>query len=610
MAQLKNYTLKTLLLILFLFSAQNILAASFSVQAPKQVVQGNKFRVVYTLQDAEGKGIKVNEIPGATLIYGPSTSTSQSYQIINGKSSSSFSSQYTYMYRADKAGTYTIDGATILVDNKAVKCNGFTIEILPPDKTASNRGNQSQSVQIDDINSQSASKPVNANDIFVRINLSKQSAYEQEAILCTIKLYTKYEISSFMPTLQPSFNGFLIEDLPLQTQLNNIEHVNGQNYMVAELKKCILYPQQSGKLTITSGNYDVSVIQYEQTRSFFGMMRTPVEKSVKMKSNQASVNVRKLPEPKPASFTGAVGNFKISGALQNTEFKTYEAATFKIKISGTGNIKYVKTPGVNFPSQFEVYDPKSTAKVSPSGSNMAGNVSWEYTFMPQKQGDYTIPPVEFSYFNLGSRKYETISTDAFTVHVDKGKGTPAAIGGVAKEEIIQKNTDILHIKTGDLGLSKDHSHIVSSFVYWLWYIIPLLILGTFIYIYRKTIKARSNIQLMKTKKAGKVAKKRLRIAKTFMQTHDSSKFYNEILNAVWGYTSDKLDIPVSNLNKENIANELDKYGASEDLVKEILRILDECEFAQYAPAQSDDQMEQIYNSTSNIMDKLENTRKK
>ena len=610
MAQLKDYTLKTFLLILFLFSAQSILAATFSAQAPKQVVQGNKFRVVYTLQDAEGKGIKVSEIPGATLIYGPSTSTSQSYQVINGKASSSYSSQYTYMYRADKAGTYTVDGATILVDNKAVKCSGFTIEILPPDKTASNGGgSQNQSVQIDDINSQSASKPVNANDIFVRINLSKNSAYEQEAIVCTIKLYTKYEISSFMPTLQPSFNGFLIEDLPLQTQLNNIEHINGQNYMVAELKKCILYPQQSGKLTITSGNYDVSVIQYEQTRSFFGMMRTPVEKNVKMKSNQASVNVRKLPEPKPASFTGAVGNYKISAELKNPQFKTYEAATFNVKIRGTGNIKYIKTPNVNFPSQFEVYDPQSTANVSPSGSNMSGSIAWEYTFMPQKQGDYTIPAVEFSYFNLGTGKYETVKTEDFNLHVDKGKGAPVATG-VTKEDISVKNTDILHIKTGNLGLSKNYSYIVSSFVYWLWYIIPLLILATFVYIYRKTIKARSNIQLMKTKKAGKVAKKRLRSAKTYMQAHDSSKFYNEILNAVWGYLSDKLDIPVSNLNKENIAAELEKYGASEELVKEILSILDECEFAQYAPSQSENRMEQIYDTTANIMDKLENTRKK
>lgn len=586
-------------------------AASFTVQAPRQVIQGNKFTVTYTLKDAEGTALKVDQIEGATLIFGPATGQSSSYQFINGKQTSSFSTSYTYTYRADKPGTYKVEGASINVDGKTVSTNSFSIEILPPDKSAStNGGTQSQSAQIDNIDSRSASKPIDGKDLFVRINLSKSSAYEQEAIVCSIKLYTKYEINSFMPTLQPSFNGFLIEDLPITAQLNSIEHINGENYMVAELKRCILYPQQSGTLTITSGNYDLSVIQYEQQRSFFGIIRTPVERELKVKSNSASVNVRPLPEPKPAGFSGAVGTYKISSKLGNTKFKTYEAATYSITISGTGNIKYLKAPVVDFPSQFEVYDPQAKSNISPNGGNMSGTSTWEYTFSPQYVGDFTIPAVNFCYFNINSKKYETVSTEAMTLHVDKGNGAPTSSRATAKTDVVQKNTDILHIKTGNLKLTHDNSLTVSTFIYWLWYILPTLILIAILIIYRKNIKARSNVKLMRTKKAGKVAKKRLRQAKAYMQAHDSSNFHAEILKALWGYLSDKIGIPVSNLSKENIALELGNYGATAELTDEILKILDECEFAQYAPAQSDSQMESLYNSTSEAMDKLENTKKK
>ncbi|MDD2960928.1 MAG: BatD family protein [Muribaculaceae bacterium] len=606
MKRLSNnrYIVLSLLLLSTLFCyAQN---ASFSVQAPHQVIKGNKFQVTYILRNAEGSGLKTSEIGGATKLYGPSTSTSYSQQWINGVSSSSSSQEYTIVYRADKVGKYNVAGATIIVNGKTIKCNGFTLEILPPDKTASNSSNQSQSVQIDNINSQASSKNVNAKDLFVRIILSKPSVYEQEATVCTIKLYTKYQISQFMATLQPSFNGFLIEDLPITAQLNSIENVNGENYMVAELKRCILYPQQSGKLTITSGNYDLTVIQYEEHRSMFGIIRQPVEKQLKVKSNQGSVNVMALPQPKPASFNGAVGDFKISSKLNTNKFKTNEAATFSFNISGTGNIKYVKSPIVNFPSQFEVYDPQSTVNATPSGSNMSGTTKWEYTFIPQFVGEFTIPESHFTYFNPASKKYITLTTEAYKFKVAKGANVATSTD---KKNIIQKNTDILHIKTGDLNLNKDFKFIISSPIYWLLYILPIAILISIMIMYRKTLKARSNIQLMKNKKAGKIAKKRLKLAKSYMIQHESSKFYNESLKAIWGYLSDKLGIPVSNLNKENIANELEKYGASKELISSILDTLNECEFAQYAPEQTDAKMESIYSTISDIMDKLESTKK-
>lgn len=584
---------------------------SFTVNAPRQVVEGNQFKISYILQNAEGTTIQVPDIEGVSLLYGPATSTSHNVEIRYGKRTSSYTQQYTYTYRALKAGKYTVEPATVMVDGKAMKSKSFTLEILPPDQSVQNGGNQSQSVQIDNIASQRAGKSVSANDIFVRINLSKSHVYEQEALICSIKLYTKYQISSFMSTQQPSFNGFLIEEMPNNANLNDIEHYNGQNYMVAELRKFILYPQESGQLTITSGNYDVAVIQYEETSSFFGMMRTPVEKQIKVQSNQATLNVTPLPSPKPSSFTGAVGDFKISGKLNTDKFKTNEAATYTVSISGTGNIKFLKTPSVDFPSQFEVYDPQNTNNVAVSGNNMTGTQKWEYTFIPQYVGQFTIPSVEFSYFDTSSKKYVTLSTAESVINVEKGAGgTTTTTSSINKSDIVEKNKDILHIRTGNLSLDKSPTLVWSSASYWLWYIIPTLILVGIMFAYRKTLKNRSNVQLMRTKKAGKIAKKRLKAAKTFMQAHDNNGFYAEMLKAVWGYLSDKLHIPVSNLNKENIEAELLNYGASAELTAQIINILDECEFAQYAPAQSDAQMESIYEQTSDLMDKLENTKKK
>lgn len=603
--RINNRALIALFFILLSISAISA-QISFTAHAPRQVVQGNKFDIRFVLRNAEGSNFNEPKVDGVTKIYGPSLSTSYSQEWINGKSSSSSSQEYTLLYRADKAGSYTIPAATIDVDGKRYSSKTLTIEVLPPDKSAS-QGANSQSVRIDDIDSQSSSKPLNSNDLFVRIIMSKQRVFEQEAVVCTIKLYTKYQISQFMTTLQPSFDGFLIEELPIEPSLNNVEHYNGENYMVAELKKCILFPQKSGKLTISSGNYDVTAVQYESVRSLFGIIRQPVEKKLQVKSNSATVNILPLPTPKPSSFQGAVGQFSVSTNLKPDKFKTYEAATYTVDISGSGNIKYLKAPSVNFPSQFDVYDPQNNIEAKPSGTTVNGSSIFEYTFIPQFMGDYEIPVSEFSYFDPTSAKYVTINIPAKKIKV--GKGVASASTTFTKDFEL-KNKDILHIKVGNLNIQKTHEMYLNSYLFWFWYIIPIVILVSILWYYRKTIKQRSNIQLLKTKRANKVAKKRLKRAKEFMMANLNNEFYAEILKALWGYLSDKLNIPVSELNKENISLELSNYGANEQIINELISILDKCEFAQYAPELGGSNMAEIYNETSEIMDKLENTKRK
>ena len=586
----------------------NAADVSFSVDYPRQVVQGNKFQISFSLRNAEGNGFKAPEVGGCKLLYGPSKSSSYSSQWVNGVSSSSSSEEYTMVYRADQAGKYTVGAATVSVGGRQYSTKPFTIEILPPDRSAqssSNRG--SQSVQIDNANTQTAGKQVSSKDLFVRIILSKSNVYEQEAVVCTIKLYTKYQISQFIANIQPSYNGFLIEELPVSPNLNEIEHVNGENYMVAELKKCILFPQQSGKLTITSGTYDVTVVQYEQFRTPFGIMRQPVEKQLQVKSNTSSVNILPLPEPKPASFNGAVGNFTVSTEIKPQVLKTFEAATYSYIIRGSGNIKYLKSPTIGFPSQFDVYDPQNNINAKPSGNTVSGTVTIDYTFIPQFVGKYEIPGTEFTYFNPATRKYETLTTQKYDLTVAKGSG---AASQAPKGGIEQKNRDILHIKTGDLHLKKEHSYAVEGFGYWLWYIVPLLLLAAVLFYYRKALKARSDMQLMRTKRANKVAQKRLRAAKQWMRAGDKNKFYAEVLTALWGYLSDKIQIPVSELNKENISAELTNYGATDEVIAAVIEVLNNCEFAQYAPELSGNDMESIYSAAADAMDKLENTKRK
>ncbi|WP_300905379.1 BatD family protein, partial [uncultured Duncaniella sp.] len=293
---------------------------SFTVKPPTRVYEGQRFPVTFRLSNAEGSDLKVSQINGCTLLYGPSVSTSHSYQVINGRESSNSVTEYTYYYKADKPGTFTIPAATVVADGKRYSTKAVTFTIYDTD--AANTPASQRPVDVNDVDTQAAGRRVNSDDVFVRIILSKSSAYEQEAIGCTIKLYTKYSISSFLPTRQPAFDGFLIQEVDLQPSLNQVETYNGQNYMTAILKKCIIFPQKSGKLTINSGNYDISVVQYDNVNMGMFQVRQPKEAKIKVNSNSASINILPLPQPQPEGFAGAVGTFKVDSRLVGNSFRT------------------------------------------------------------------------------------------------------------------------------------------------------------------------------------------------------------------------------------------------------------------------------------------------
>ena len=594
-----------LLIFSTIFAVISAYGASFTVNAPRQVIKGNKFNITYSLENASGSGFKSPDVQGWKYLYGASMSQSMSSYSVNGKVTSSSSQSYTMTYKAEKEGTYTVGSATIVVDGKTYKTKPFKLQILPPDKSASNGSNQSQSVQVYDIDSQSTEKSVNKNDVFVRIILSKNSAYEQEGILCTIRLYTKYNIVSFMPTLQPSFNGFISQEIPITSQINRLENYKGENYMVADLKQCILFPQQTGKLSITSGNYNVTVVQYEMVRSIFGQMRRPVEKQIEIKSNNGTINISALPEPRPADFIGAVGSFKATAKMLNNNLKTNDSGTLRLTISGTGNLKNIKNPSVEFPSQFDVYDPQVTVDANPNGSSLLGSVTIDYAFVPQYVGKFTVKPITFSYYDINKKKYERVTLSGYDLNVAKGK-----FSGNSSVADLNQNKDILYIKRGDLKLHDINNVILYKWWYVFAYIVPFMLFALVLFYYRKLIKERANVTLMKTKKANKVATKRLKNARVLMGKNKTDEFYEELLRALWGYLSDKLAIPVSELNRDNIKNELDKYGVVESVIETAIDILDRCEFARYSSVKGENDMSNIYKEACELIDKIENTKRK
>lgn len=601
---------RTIALLLLPFIGMSLHAASvsFRVEAPSQVIEGNKFSITYVLENSPEypQNIEIKEIPNCRFLFGPAIMQSSSDITTNGKRRHSSSVRYTYTYRAEKQGTVKISAANAIVGGKTLSTRPVSLEILPPDRSATNTsGNRTQSVQVYDIDTQTADKPIGHNDVFVRIVLSKPSAYVQEGVLCSIKLYSKYQISKFLTNVQPSYNGFMAQEVPVQLQ-GKFENVNGENYYSYVVKQSVLFPQQSGQLKISSGSYELTVVQFETINTAFGRMRSPVEKTIKLQSNSASLDVRELPTPRPADFTGAVGNFKVSCVLPENQVRTNEASSVKIVVSGSGNLKGLTMPKFNFPSQFDMYDPQTVVSANPSGSTLTGKVEAEYTFVPQSVGTFKIEGASFSYFNPATEKYEHVNIEGFNLNVAKGTASSAV------RYNHEPMKDILPIYTGEMHLSKDVAYILGGWHNVLFYVVLSVVFLFVAFLYRRTLKLRANEMLMKRKGANKIAIKRLKRAKRFLQKGLSDQFYEEMLTALWGYFSDKLSIPVSELNRDNISKELTNYGMYEADIDRIIRILDECEFARYAQsaATAGISMDKVFAEAVEAIGTVENTKTK
>ena len=604
-----------LIAVLIIASIIPAVAQKVTVQAPRSVVEGSMFQVVFQLEDAQAQDIQVGKIEGCTELSGPGVTSSSSVTIINGKRTSSSSTGYAYTYRAVKSGTYTIPAATLTVNGKQIQSTPTQIKVLPPDSNpapSAQAGGSSSQQASPAGNTPSAGQNISASDIFVRIIFNKSHVYEQEAVECTLKLYTRYNsISGIIPKKLPIFDGFLIEELSQTNQENEIEHYNGQNYLTAILKKYIIFPQKSGSLTVTSGEYTVNVTTMQRvSHGFWGYTNVPVEQQVDLRPTSATINITPLPSPRPASFNGAVGQFNLESRLSSDNLRTNEAASITMILTGTGNIKYAKCPAPVLPVDFEQYTPSEDVRTHVSGNTVSGTVTAEYTFVPQIVGTFEIPVTEFTYFDPAKKDYVILNVGGYTLDVARGAAT--TVGVTEQSEIKQRATDILHIHRLDESklipeISKPAIYKVGFWIAWLGVI---ALAATGLALYHRHLKLQADVVGRKTARAGRVAKKRLRLAKGFMDKDQKQQFFAEILNALWGYISDRLVIPVSDLTRANISEKLSARGLAATDIETIINILDECEMARYTPDASLRSMQEIYDETSASMDALESMKKK
>lgn len=608
---------KLIFLFTILLITGNALAdekASFSASAPDVVVNGDQFRLTYTVTTQKIKDFRAPSIKDFEVLMGPSRSQQSNTQIINGKISSSSSITFTYILMANKEGTFKIPGASIVADDNTLTSNSVTIKVLPPDKANginnSEGGNTSGSTAA---RSQSSGTGVSNQELFIIASASKTKVYEQEAFLLTYKVYTLVDLRGFDNVKMPDFKGFHSQqvDLPQKKQYS-LEHYNGRNYNTIVLSQYILFPQQSGKLEIASARFDASIAKAVRSAdpfdAFFngGTNYTEIKKTIV--TPQLTINVDPLPAGKPASFSGAVGVFSISSSINTNELKTNDAVTIKLIISGTGNMKLINTPEIAFPKDFEIYDPKVDNKFSLTSNGLSGNKVIEYLAIPRHAGNYKIPPVEFSFFDLKSKSYKTLKTEGYEIKVEKGAGNAEQMIAdfTSKEDLKMIGKDIRYIKLNDSQLKPKGDFFFGSLLYYLWYIIPLCLFIIFVIIYRKQAIENANVAKVRTKKANKIATKRMKLAGRLLAENKKDEFYDEVLKALWGYISDKLNISVSQLSKDNIEYELTKYGVEPDLIKEFIDALNQCEFARYAPGDENSVMDKVYSSAVDVISKMEN----
>ena len=567
-----------LLLILTTVHAWADNKATLTADAPDVVVSGDQFRLTFTVNTQKVKDFRAPSITkGFDVLMGPSRSQQSSTQIINGKVSSSSSITYTYILMAGDAGTYTIPAASIEANGEKIFSNAVTIKVLPPDQSASgSKGSQKSGAQA---GNQAASGRITSNDLFITATASKTTVHEQEAILLTYKVYTLVNLRQLFGKM-PDLKGFHTQEIELPQQKTfSLEHYKGRNYNTTVWSQYVLFPQQTGKLEIPSITFEgVVAIQTVSDDPFDAFFNGGGYQEVKKKivTPKLTINVQPLPA-KPANFSGGVGEFTLASSINAKDVKTNDAVTIKLTISGSGNMKLISTPEVKFPEDFEVYDPKVTNNFEASRAGLSGTQTIEYLAIPRHAGNFTIPPVEFTYFDLKSNSYKTLKTEAYNINVAKGQGNADQVIAdfTNKENVKVLGQDIRFIKLGDTKLMPKGDVFFGTVGYYLWYIIPFVLFVGLVVFFRKQAAENANVAKVKTKKANKVATKRMKLAGKLLAENRKNEFYDEVLKALWGYISDKLSIPVSQLSKDNIEAELAKYGVADDVIKDYINALNE-----------------------------------
>ena len=610
--------LKIFFLLAFLYTGFQALKAQdieFSAATKNNVQVGEQFRAVFTVNSQVDR-FEGPDFEGFNVLSGPNQSTNQSYQFINGKVSQSYQLTFTYYLQATKEGSFSINPAKAILNGKTIESNSMTISVTQ----GTSQQTPSQSQQGKQRTNQSSSG-ADKNDIFIRATVDKSKPYQGEQVIITYRIFTTVPISQINISKISSFPGFWSKSLlndndPLK---QSTEVINGKEYVVADLRKIALFAQRSGEIKIEPLELEcIAQVKVENSRSrdpffdsffndpFFNRNFQNVE--LKVESNALSIDVKQLPsEGKTLDFSGAVGSFSLTSELDRRELKTNEPLNLKITITGKGNLELIDALPITFPPDFETFDPKINNNISKNSSGLSGSRTFEYLLIPRNPGDFQIKPIAFTYFDPVKQTYTTLTTPRYDIKVTKGADEPSGItySGVSQKNIEFIGQDIRHIKTGAIKLHPINSYFISSSLFLVWLIIPLVLFGAGIYFWSKNRQRSSNIALVRNRKANKVARKNLKKAGEYLEGRNTDAFFEEISRALWGYISNKFNIPLSYLSIESVHNRLSDKKISEESILQFTAVLENCEFARFAPGDKSEKMQGIYNEALEVISKIE-----
>lgn len=591
-------------LILYILSMVLVVKAqSISVWAPSAVSTGENFRIAYTVNTQNVEDFRAGNIPaGIEVIAGPYTSSQSSFQMVNGHTSSSSSITYTYTLYAEKAGHYTIPGARAKIGGHTVTSKPVNIKV-----TGARRQNGNAPQMHDDADNglRTAGSRISGNDLFVRVSANKRRVHEQEPILLTYKVYTLVELTQ-LDGKMPDLTGFHTQEVKLPAQKSfHVEKVNGRNYRCVTWSQYVMYPQMTGALKIPSITFKGIVVQQNRSvdplEAFFNGGSGYVEVKRDIVAPGLNVQVDPLPT-KPTDFSGGVGHFSISAQADKTTLKAGNPVTIRVVVSGTGNLKLIKQPVLSLPKDFDKYDPKVTDKTRLTANGIEGSMVYDFLVVPRNQGKYMLPAISFVYYDTEANAYRTVKTQPIALTVEKGDGKSTTVDDYSQS----LPDDILPIKTGEVKMVPAGNHFFASAAYWVCLGISILAFIILLIVFRKRAIDNADVVRMKGKKANKVAIRRLRTASKLMFERKHDAFYDEVLKALWGYVGDKLNMPVEQLSRENISDNLSHKSINQLTIDKFISALDECEFARYAPGDEAGNMSKTYEMAFDAIMEIEN----
>ena len=594
-----------------LFIACACFSQVIRVSTPSRVEAGENFRVSFkvTTQDVDDFRSGLHSTDVVEVIAGPYTSSESSFQMVNGHTSSSSSITYTYTLYAAKSGVYNIPAAHARVGGKQISSRPAKVTVVG---SAQGRGNNSPKMHEDDNyppHMKVAGSAISGRDLFIKVSANKRKVYEQEPILLTYKVYTLVDLTQLEGKM-PELTGFHTQEIPLPQQKSfHIERVNGKPYRTVTWSQYVMYPQMTGKMEIPSITFKGIVVQQNRSVDPFEAFFNGGSGYVEVKRNivAPSIKIDVLPLPhKPANFSGGVGKFNISAQLNKNELKAGDPLSLRIVVGGIGNLKLIKQPVVNFPKDWDKYDPKVTDKTKLTSNGLEGNMIYDILAVPRNQGHYTIPPVELTYYDTSLNQYKTIKTQSFEIEVAKGDGSRSSVVDYSKDQ----PKDIKDIKKGEAELHSVDNFFFGSVGYLMSLLIPFAAFVALLVIFRNRAIDNADLVKMKGKKANKIATKRLRQANKLMLAGKTNEFYDEVLRALWGYVGDKLNMPAEKLSRENISEKLQSHNVDDNTISKFLSAIDDCEMMRFAPGDPEGNMNKTFESAMTAIMEIENVMKK